>query len=62
MIDAFVLTLSAFATNAMAAYSTKEAGEISAKILWAVLTTARGDEGRNTTSRPNRRDAGAART
>lgn len=40
VIDAFVLQLSAFATNALAAYNTEEAGRVSAQILWAVLSGA----------------------
>ena len=40
LVDAFLLQLSAFATNAMAAYDTEEAGRVSTRILWAVLTTA----------------------
>jgi hypothetical protein len=40
VIDAFVLQLSAFATNAMIAYSTDEAGKVSGRILWAVLSAA----------------------
>ncbi|HXY43922.1 MAG TPA: TetR/AcrR family transcriptional regulator [Acidimicrobiales bacterium] len=40
VVDAFVLQLSAFATNALVAYSPQEAGEVSARILWAVLSSA----------------------
>jgi AcrR family transcriptional regulator len=38
--EAFSLQLSSFATNVLAAYSTQEAGRISARILWAVLSDA----------------------
>ncbi len=40
VIDAFMLQLSAFATNAMATYSSQKAGEVSARILWVVLVAA----------------------
>jgi len=57
VIDAFVLQLSAFATNAMVAYSPEEAGQVSARILWAVLTTALAGERRDGRGarRPSRR-------
>lgn len=38
MIDAFILQLSAFATNAMAGHDTQEARLVNAQILWSVLT------------------------
>ncbi|MFZ0171052.1 MAG: helix-turn-helix domain-containing protein [Acidimicrobiales bacterium] len=44
VIDAFVLQLSGFATNAMVAYSPRQAGEVSARILWAVLESALDEE------------------
>ena len=41
VIAAFDLQLSAFATNAMAAYRhAQQAGHVSGRILWAVLSTA----------------------
>jgi len=40
VIDSFVLQLSSFATNALVAYDTAEAGRVSAQIIWAVLSTA----------------------
>jgi AcrR family transcriptional regulator len=38
--DAFTFHVSGFATFALAKYSPKETGQLSAKILWVVLTTA----------------------
>ncbi len=43
--DAFVLQLSAFATNAMAPHDEEHAGVTSARILWAVLSAALDDQG-----------------
>jgi hypothetical protein len=40
VIDAFVLQLSPFAANALMAYSTSDAADVSARILWAVLSQA----------------------
>jgi len=40
VVDAFVLQLSGFASNAMATYSSQKAGEVSARILWVVLQGA----------------------
>lgn len=39
--EAFSMQLSGFATNVLATHSAQEAGRISARILWAVLTDAR---------------------
>jgi hypothetical protein len=51
VIDAFVLQLSAFATNALATYSTQEAGRVSAQILWTVLSAALGEQRQDTKTR-----------
>ena len=66
VIDAFVLQLSAFATNALAAYDTEEAGRVSAQILWVVLSAAVAEAGSRNDSqqctpraRPDRRDSAA---
>ena len=42
--DAFVVLLSAFATNAMESYEVEDAGELSARILSAVLSDAIGKQ------------------
>ncbi|MGA3221537.1 MAG: helix-turn-helix domain-containing protein [Acidimicrobiales bacterium] len=42
--DAFVVLLSAFATNAMESYEVEDAGESSARILLAVLSDAIGEQ------------------
>jgi len=51
VIDAFALQLSGFATNAMAKYSTQEAGRVSAQILWTVLSTALSAQQQDTPTR-----------
>ncbi len=40
VIDTFWLQLSSFSTNALAKYTTDEIGQVTARILWAVLSTA----------------------
>ena len=44
VVDAFALQLSGFATNCLASYNAEKAGRVSARVLSAVLATARAEE------------------
>jgi AcrR family transcriptional regulator len=51
VVDAFILQLSGFATNAMAAYDAHEAGRVSARILSSVLASALAEQRDGTVAR-----------
>jgi AcrR family transcriptional regulator len=55
VVDAFHLLGSGFATNAMAAYSPEQAGQVSARILGYVLTGALAEAGRSGAGAPKGR-------
>jgi hypothetical protein len=44
VVDAFAVLLSAFATTAMESYEVEDAGQLSARILVAVLSEAIGEQ------------------
>jgi AcrR family transcriptional regulator len=54
VLDAFILQLSGFATNAMVEYDTEKAGHVSARILSSVLSSAIEEQRRGGAGQPGR--------